>query len=89
MLTGWAYWEAGYDLTTDPTFEVAHATAEEEGVPGAFVLSYVIDPELTKLMEVITDTPGYHAGIEDGSYEEILGVGAGCTRHFLKHALAN
>lgn len=89
VVAGLAYLQSGFDQNVEgDVFSLANLDAKLEGIPDVFVLSYAVDPELQNLVSLMLDTPEMQDGAELGSYEQILAIGAGCTRHYLQYAVA-
>jgi hypothetical protein len=88
VIAGRAYLESGFDQSVDgEPYSLATMDADLEGIPRAYLLSYLYDAELQSLVDIILSAPEMQDGADQGSYEEIVAIGAGCTRHYLKYAV--
>lgn len=86
-----AYVKSGFDLSVDnpDKFDIAFWEAEWTGIPDAYLVKGIADTALQDLLAVMLDVPQMQDGAEEyGGYEQILGIGAGFTRHYLQHELA-
>lgn len=66
--------------------EAGSQLASEQGIPETYLSSLPQDPKL----DYITSAIAEHRDMQDphGGYQQVLGIGAGCTRYYLQQALA-
>ncbi len=86
-LTLLAYREMGYLHQIDTTsFEKGSAAALLQGIPEAYISSMYDDVGLVDLINTVVTTP--ELSNSEGGYEQVLAIGAGCTRFYIQQAIA-
>lgn len=88
VLAGLAYLESGYDLFVDEeTFSAGLSEAESEGIPEAYITKLSVDPNLGRIIEDVTPVADASFAANDESFKDVLGLGAGCVRHYFTSAI--
>ena len=83
-----AYRETGYfQLIDTDHFELGKFVADLYGIPEAYASSFLEDSGLKALIDAITGAPDFKHD-DGGGYAQVLSIGAGCVRHYMKHSLA-
>ena len=82
-----AYRETGYfQIVDEEIFNVGCLLATIDGIPDTFFTSAQADKSLQTLLGNVLSLPDFRD--EEGGFQQIMTIGAGCTRYFMQQALA-